>query len=108
VVVRGHSEIGYRIAKSVLDLEPIADWILKHHEWWDGNGYPFGIKAEDIPMECRILSVVDAYDAMTSARPYRKPISREKSIAELRKSAGTQFDPGLVEMFVRMILTEPE
>ncbi|MDI6908095.1 MAG: CHASE4 domain-containing protein, partial [Thermoanaerobacterales bacterium] len=70
-VMRRHSEIGYHIAQSSSDLAPIADRILKHHEWWNGEGYPLGLKGEDIPLECRILAIVDAYDAMTSDRPYR-------------------------------------
>lgn len=100
-----HCEIGHRIAKSVPDLTPIADQILKHHEWWDGKGYPLGLKERDIPLECRILAIADAYDAMTSDRPYRKAISPEEALAELRRCRGTQFDPLLVELFETMIAT---
>jgi HD-GYP domain-containing protein (c-di-GMP phosphodiesterase class II) len=79
---------------------PSAEWILKHHEWYDGNGYPLGLAGEAIPIECRILAVADAYDAMTSDRPYRKAISHEAAIAELKRCVGTQFDPMIVEAFI--------
>jgi diguanylate cyclase (GGDEF)-like protein len=98
-----HSEIGHRIASSVPDLEPIADYILKHHEHWDGQGYPLGLSGEDIPLPCRILAISDAYDAMTSDRPYRKAMTREQAIAELQRCAGTQFDPNLVERFIKIL-----
>ncbi|HHX94221.1 MAG TPA: HD domain-containing protein, partial [Clostridia bacterium] len=98
-----HSEIGYRIAQSSHDLAPIADWILKHHEWWNGQGYPLGLKGEEIPLECRILAIADAYDAMTNDRPYRKALSSEEAIQELKRGAGSQFDPELVERFVKLI-----
>jgi diguanylate cyclase (GGDEF)-like protein/PAS domain S-box-containing protein len=103
IVMRRHCEIGYRIAMSAPDLAPIADWILKHQEWWNGNGYPSGLKGEDIPLECRMLSIIDAYDAMTSDRPYRKAMSREAAFAELKRYAGSQFDPILVKQFVSML-----
>ncbi|WHH60697.1 HD domain-containing phosphohydrolase [Petroclostridium sp. X23] len=95
-----HSEIGYRIAMASPDLTHIADWILRHHERWDGKGYPLGLKGEDIPLECRILSIADAYDAMTSDRSYRKAKSEKEALAEIQKCAGTQFDPDLVAAFI--------
>lgn len=98
-----HSEIGYQIARSASDLIPIADWILKHHERWDGKGYPLGLKGEDIPLECRILSIADAYDAMTSDRPYRKAMLVEKAIKELERCSGSQFDPCLIPIFVDIV-----
>lgn len=100
--IQSHSEIGYRIACSSPDLLPIADLILRHHEWWNGKGYPLGLAGEDIPLECRILGIADAYDAMTSDRPYRKAISHEAAVAELKRCAGKQFDPQLVDEFVQM------
>ncbi len=98
-----HSEIGHRIAQSVPDLCPIADRILKHHEWWNGQGYPLGLVGDDIPLECRILSIADAYDAMTSDRPYRKAMSSEEALKELERFKGRQFDPMLVDKFVKVL-----
>ncbi len=97
-----HSEIGYRIAQSSNELLPIADWILKHHEWWNGEGYPVGLRGEQIPLECRILTVVDAYDAMTSDRPYRKAVSHAEAVAELKCFAGVQFDAKIVKKFLAL------
>ncbi|MEW5952546.1 MAG: PAS domain S-box protein [Bacillota bacterium] len=98
-----HCEIGYRIALSVPDLMPVADWILKHHEWWDGSGHPLGLKGEEIPLECRILAIADAYDAMTSDRPYRYAPGHEYAMAELKEFAGKQFDPLLVKRFIKLL-----
>lgn len=98
--MQSHSEIGHRIARSSPDILPIADWILKHHEWWDGTGYPLGIAGKAIPLACRILSIADAYDAMTNDRPYRKAMSHEQAIAELKRCSGMQFDPELIEKFI--------
>jgi diguanylate cyclase (GGDEF)-like protein/PAS domain S-box-containing protein len=101
--MRRHCEIGHRIAMSAPDLEPIAEFILKHHEWWNGSGYPLQLKGTDIPLECRILAIADAYDAMTCDRPYRKALSHEAAIAEIKKFAGIQFDPELVQMFIDLL-----
>jgi len=98
-----HCEIGNRIAFSAPELVLVADWILKHHEWWNGEGYPLGLIGDDIPLECRILAIADAYDAMTSNRPYRGMMTHEKVIAELQRGAGTQFDPLLVEKFIQLL-----
>jgi len=98
-----HCAIGHRIALSAPDMVHIADWILKHHEWWNGEGYPQGLKEEEIPLECRILAIADAYDAMTNDRPYRKAISHEEAVAELRRNSGIQFDPQLVQEFIQML-----
>jgi len=107
IEVRRHCEIGYRIALSASDLIPIADWILKHHEWWNGDGYPLGIKGEEIPIECRILAITEAYEAMTSVRPYRRAFSHGEAVAELLRHSGTQFDPELLEKFVQMLEAHP-
>ena len=97
-----HSEIGHRIAQSAPDLVPIADWVLKHHEWWNGQGYPLGLHGEEIPLECRILALADAYDAMTSERPYRYPLSHTEAVEEILNCAGTQFDPDLSIQFANL------
>jgi len=105
-VMKQHCEIGYRIAKTAGPLSEISDWILMHHEWWNGNGYPLGVGGDIIPIECRILAIVDAYDAMTEDRPYRRAMSFEETIAELKRHAGSQFDPHLLGIFIEM-LTPP-
>lgn len=103
IIMQKHCEIGYRIAMSAQDLIPIAEWILHHHEWWNGQGYPLGLQEKDIPLECRILAIADAYDAMTNDRPYRKAVSQSAALAEIEKYAGTQFDPTLVKKFIKAL-----
>jgi HD-GYP domain-containing protein (c-di-GMP phosphodiesterase class II) len=102
-IMRKHSEKGHRIASASADLLGIADFILKHHERWDGSGYPLGLKGKEIPVECRILAIVDAFDAMTSDRPYKEPRSIGDAIEELKRCAGSQFDPELVTMFLSVL-----
>ncbi len=102
-IMQQHSEIGYRIAESASILSDIGDLILKHHEWWNGEGYPLGIKGKEIPLECRIIAIIDAYDAMTSDRPYRKTIPVKSALDELKRLAGIQFDPELVSYFIALI-----
>ncbi|MCD4689818.1 MAG: diguanylate cyclase [Desulfuromonadaceae bacterium] len=104
VAMRQHCAIGYRIAQASPDLVPIADWIFKHHEWWDGSGYPLGLVGENIPLECRILAIADAFDAMVSDRPYRKGLSQEYAVEELYRCAGSQFDPELVPLFIQTVV----
>lgn len=103
IEIQKHCEIGYRIAKSIPDIGYISDLIIKHHEWWDGNGYPVGLKGQEIPLECRIIHIIDAYVVMTDIRPYSDAMSHSEAVAELRKFAGEQFDPQLVENFVNML-----
>jgi diguanylate cyclase (GGDEF)-like protein len=102
IEMQRHCEVGYRIALAATDLVPIADWILKHHEWWNGQGYPGGLTGEKIPLECRILAIVDAYDVITNDRPYRKGMSHRAALEEIRKYAGVQFDPYLVREFCQI------
>ncbi|MDX9887746.1 MAG: diguanylate cyclase [Anaerovoracaceae bacterium] len=102
--IRKHPETGYRIANSSPGLMHVADLILCHHEWWDGSGYPGGLKEEQIPLGSRILAVVDAYDAMTHDRSYKKALSKEEAIKELKLFSGTQFDPQLVRLFIKHIV----
>ncbi len=101
-IMKLHPEKGYRIALSSPELAGVADLILKHHERWDGTGYPLGLKEEEIPVCCRILAIVDAYDAMIHDRPYKKAITVHEARKEVRRSAGTQFDPHLVEVFLKL------
>jgi diguanylate cyclase (GGDEF)-like protein/PAS domain S-box-containing protein len=98
-----HCEKGRRIAQAIPQLASIADLILKHHECWDGSGYPSGLKGDEIPVECRILAIVDAYDAMTDKRPYRSSLSHSEAIAELDRCSGTQFDAELVKIFTAIV-----
>ena len=95
--MRRHPEIGADILGRVEGFEKIADVALTHHERFDGRGYPAGLSGEDIPIEARVVSVVDTYDAMTNDRPYRRALSDEEAVAELVANAGSQFDPGVVE-----------
>ncbi len=98
-----HPETGYRIASSSPELADVADLVLKHHEKYDGSGYPLGLKGEEIPIENRILSVVIAYSAMTNPRPYAPTLTPAQALAELKRCAGSQFDPLMVETFVNLI-----
>ncbi len=102
--MKKHPGIGYRIAMTSPDLSPIAEYILCHHERWDGKGYPQGLLEESVPLLSRILAVADAYDAMTSDRPYRKALAKEVAITEIVKNSGTQFDPTIVKLFLEVML----
>ena len=102
--MKKHPEIGYRIALSSPELAPIAEYILHHHERWDGNGYPQKLEGEDIPYLSRLIAVIDAYDAMTQDRPYRKRMSDKEAIRELKQNAGSQFDPMIVESFIELVM----
>lgn len=104
-VIRSHPLVGYQILAGVELAQAARDIILYHHERWDGKGYPYGLAGTVIPLEARICAVVDAFDAMTSDRPYRSRMAYEPAYAELRRGAGTQFDPDLVEVFLR---TDPQ
>ena len=101
--MKKHSEIGYRIAHNTPELSVVAEYILSHHERWDGKGYPRGLEGDGIPLLCRILSVTDAYDAMTSDRVYRKAVCRKEAAEELLKNAGTQFDKDIVGIFIDIL-----
>ncbi|MFW6026942.1 MAG: HD domain-containing phosphohydrolase, partial [Candidatus Woesearchaeota archaeon] len=104
--MKRHSEIGYQIANSTPELSSIADAILSHHEHWDGSGYPLGQKGTEIPLLARIIAITDAYDVMTSNRPYKKAKSKQNAIAELKKEAGKQFDPNLIKVFINKVLKD--
>ncbi|HEX2045662.1 MAG TPA: diguanylate cyclase [Gaiellaceae bacterium] len=98
LVLERHPQIGFRMLDS-LGVEPVASWVLHHHERWDGAGYPERKTGPEIPLGARILFVADAYDAMTSDRVYRSRLSHDRAMAELERCAGTQFDPEVVAAF---------
>ncbi|MCD6156395.1 MAG: diguanylate cyclase [Candidatus Atribacteria bacterium] len=102
-VVKKHPEMGYRIARSTEEFAHVAEEVWSHHERWDGKGYPRGLRGEEIPFLARIVAIVDAYEAMRHGRAYKKPLSREKILAELRRKAGTQFDPRITEVFISLL-----
>lgn len=97
--IKRHPDIGFKIASSSPKLTRIADGILAHHEKWDGSGYPHGLKGKEIPILARIIAIVDAYDVMTTGRPYRLARTKKEAIQELRACSGSQFDPELVILF---------
>ena len=102
-VMKKHPTIGESIVEPIVFLAPLKQIIRSHHERIDGNGYPDGIKGNAICLEARILAVADAYDAMTTNRPYREQMAMEQAIAELKRNSGTQFDPWLVEVFIEWL-----
>lgn len=102
--IKKHPAVGYRITQSSPELRHISEYILSHHERWDGLGYPHGLAGENIPLLSRILSVVDAYDAMTEDRSYRSAMTNDDAIDEIRKNAGTQFDPQIAAAFIDKVL----
>ncbi|MFH5836232.1 PAS domain S-box protein [Proteiniclasticum sp. C24MP] len=102
--IRKHSEIGYQLLKEVDDYKHLAEIVLSHHEWYNGNGYPRKLKGEEIPLLSRIIAVADSYETMTGIRGYRTSITKEEAVAELKSCAGTQFDPVIVDLFVDQVL----
>ena len=101
--IRAHPELGVEILRHVIDLVNCLPAILHHHEHYDGSGYSSGLKGGSIPIEARILAIADAYDAMTSLRPYHKQLSSQEAINELKRCAGTHFDPELVDRFCKIV-----
>jgi HD-GYP domain-containing protein (c-di-GMP phosphodiesterase class II) len=100
--IRRHPEAGARLLSSIPSARPALPCVLHHHERWDGRGYPHALTGADIPRDARVLAVVDAYDAMTSARPYRPPLAPEAAVQEVSRCAGTQFDPVIADTFVEV------
>jgi diguanylate cyclase (GGDEF)-like protein/putative nucleotidyltransferase with HDIG domain len=108
-LIRAHPKLSTTIVGHVVSLVSCLPAILHHHERWDGNGYPAGLKGDEIPIEARVLAIADAFDAMTSSRPYRSRMAYKKVLQELKRCAGTQFDPELIEAFLPIALsTAPE
>lgn len=102
--IKRHPEIGYRILSSSHEMLELTEGVLAHHEKWDGSGYPKGLKGEAIPKVARIIAVADSYDAMTSERSYRKALSEDVVVEEIRRHAGTHFDPEIVKVFIEKVL----
>ena len=107
-ILKKHPEDGAKILKPVEEFQNILPYLYHHHERYDGKGYPRELTGEDIPLASRIMSVADTFDAMTSNRPYRKALPLKKAISELKRNAGTQFDPQVVEVFLEIITNERE
>ena len=102
--IKRHPEIGFRILETAKGMSKVAKYVLSHHERWDGNGYPYCLKGNEIPIESRIIGIIDAYDAMTSERVYHAAKSVEDAVTELKRNAGIQFDPKLVRLFIEEVL----
>jgi HAMP domain-containing protein len=102
-IIKKHPEIGADIIKDVDYLKPLIPIIRHDHERYDGSGYPYGLKGEDIPLEARVIAIADFYDAITTDRPYRKGLSHEDAIEEIRSRSGTDFDPKIVEVFLECV-----
>jgi putative nucleotidyltransferase with HDIG domain len=100
--IREHPKIGAKLLLRVTTLREAIPYVLYHHERWDGTGYPSGKRGEEIPVEARVLAIADAFDAMTSDRPYRNALSREEALAEVERCAGTQFDPKIARVFLEV------
>lgn len=101
-VMKTHSENGYKIVMASNGLENVAKAVLTHHERWDGTGYPLSLKKDEIPLLARIISVVDAFDAMTSERPYQGAVEFEDAMEEIIECRGTHFDPKIVDEFINV------
>jgi len=106
-VMRTHPTIGFQILSGIPSMENAAEVVRCHHEMWSGDGYPAGLRAEEIPVPARVFMVVDAYDAMTTDRPYRASMGVERAVGELERVAGTQFDPDVVRAFVGLVDSLP-
>jgi ribonuclease P protein subunit RPR2 len=102
-IMRTHPAIGAQIVEPIRFLGDAVEIVRTHHEWFDGTGYPRGLRGEEIPLAARIFSIADSFDAMTSDRPYRRALPLERALDEIRGGAGTQFDPVVVEAFLELI-----
>jgi len=105
-LIKAHPEIGYRILKDIPQMADVLPGVLAHHERWDGRGYPNGVAGEDLPLFGRLIGLADSFDAMSSTRTYRAAMPREKALSEIRRCAGTQFDPQLAPIFANMDFSE--
>ncbi len=107
IELKRHSDIGYRILSSSYNMLELADYIYTHHERWDGNGYPKKLEGEEIPVISRIIAIAEAYDTLISEQPYRQARSKEEALLELKKNAGTQFDPEMIQKFEQSLMKKP-
>jgi putative nucleotidyltransferase with HDIG domain len=101
--IREHPKIGAKLLLRLTAFREALPYVLYHHERWDGNGYPSGKAGENIPVEARVLAIADAFDAMTSDRPYRRALSPGEALAEVERCAGTQFDPKIARLFIELV-----
>ncbi|NMB02759.1 MAG: HD-GYP domain-containing protein [Firmicutes bacterium] len=104
--IHQHPVYGHRFLSAVVGMAEVAEVTLAHHERMDGSGYPYGLRGQQIPLMARIVAVADAYDAMVSARPYRYAINHNQAVQELRRGAGSQFDPQIVSVFLKVLSKE--
>jgi HD-GYP domain-containing protein (c-di-GMP phosphodiesterase class II) len=104
--IRGHPRAGAELVLPLSSAREALAYVLFHHEWWDGSGYPVGMRGRSIPLEARLLAVADAFDAMTSPRPYRHALTHARALQEVERCAGTQFDPQLAELFCEVWSTQ--
>lgn len=102
-IIRNHPAVGHRILNATEEFSHISGEVLSHHEFWDGSGYPRGLKGEEIPLLARIIAIVDAYDVMTNKQSYKAPLSKSAALAEIESCSGSQFDPELVELFIKIM-----
>jgi putative nucleotidyltransferase with HDIG domain len=97
--IREHPRAGAELVQPLRSARHTLPYVLHHHEWWNGTGYPAGLRGEEIPIEARVLAIADAFDAMTSPRPYRHALTHERALVEIESCAGTQFDPAIASLF---------
>ncbi|MES1248856.1 MAG: HD domain-containing phosphohydrolase, partial [Actinomycetota bacterium] len=105
--IRTHPRAGAQLVLPLRGARVALPYVLFHHEWWNGAGYPLGIRGRAIPIEARLLGIADAFDAMTSARPYRQALSHARALSEIEACAGTQFDPELAAVFCETWSAQP-
>ena len=106
--MKKHPERGYRILSSGPNMENISKYCLHHHERYDGKGYPNGLSKDEIPLQARIISLADAYDAMISERTYKDCLTETEAILEIKNNIGTQFDPKISKVFIEEVLEKSE